>query len=189
MKLSTILGLTLACGVGFGALPSAAQSPISDSFTVRNAAGAIVAQVIATEADEVRLGPGNVYIIPNAGFVDPSQFGNFTTLFETAGNPNVLSDIFGIAAGIPGCLDDAGFCLAFSSDVDGVPFPFGASTTRNFFEDGGVFDATLYLSAAMRANGFTATFISDPDTVPEPGSLALIGIAAVALALRRKSRA
>jgi hypothetical protein len=48
------------------------------------------------------------------------------------------------------------------------------------------YDATLYLSAALQAAGYRATFQSD---VPEPASLALLSIGALAAFPRRKRSA
>lgn len=192
MKRTTVgagIGVALGCCLGLVALPSAALiPPNSDELIVRDATGAIFAQVSATEADELTNGPDFIYLIPNVA-VDVSQFGNFTSLFEIAGDPNSTGDVFGIAFGVPGCLTENTYCLVFASDVDGQTFPFGPGP-NNFFDNGGVFSATQYLSADLQGRGWTATFQSDGQpttpTLPEPGTLALMGIGAAVLGLRRK---
>ena len=146
---------------------------VSDSLTVFDPTGSIFAQVTATEADEITNGPGQVYIIPMAGLVDSTQFGNATTLFES-GNPSFSSDIFGIASLVAGCLDPNGLCLGFSSDTETLPQPFGTFPI-NLPEGNGVFDATMYLTPDFQAQGFTAQFVSDSE-VPAPPSLVLLGL-------------
>jgi hypothetical protein len=187
-KMKIALHLASACCFGFAALPATAGPLLpgqSDSLTVYDPSGAVVAQTIATEADEVANGNGFIYIIPLGGLVSTAMFGNPTTVYEDAANPNDLSDIFGIASGVPGCLDGRGLCLAFSSDIDGIPFAFGPFPD-NRFEASGVFDATRFLEERLIAQGFTAEFRSDVVTVPEPASASLIALGLMALAAWRK---
>ncbi len=157
------------------ALPLAAQttSPLSDWLRVWDPAGNLVGEATVTEAEEVANGPDFIYIIPDIP-VDETQFGNYTTLWE--GNPTNFSDVFGIAFGVPGCLHPDQLCLAFSSDVEGIPGGFtgvGPGPAGHFEELDVVYDATFYLHPALQAEGFRAGFFSD---VPEPGSLLLLGI-------------
>ena len=181
--------LIAAAALALAALPGSAQSVFSDSMTVRDGTGAIVEQVIVTEADEIAAGPGFIFMLKTA--VDPTQFSNYSTLYDDPSNVNSTGDIFGIADDGTGALK-----LAFASDIDGqdLSIIFGGAGPNAFLEVlGAAYDATLYLDPALQALGWTATFVSDgdvatPPPVAEPASLSLMGLAALGLwATRRRS--
>jgi hypothetical protein len=136
---------------------------ISDSLTVYSPTGVAVASVLAKENGE---NPNHVYIIPYTGIVNDQLYGDPTVLLDANGK---ASDIFGIYD------KDDKLYLAFSSDSDTEAVAFGP-TDRIFQEGQGVFDATLYLSPALQQDGYTATFVSDADAVPEPSTLVTLSI-------------
>lgn len=157
----------------------AQTSPVSDWMKVWDGSGQLVTSITVTEADEIRNGPGFIYQIDNVLVpVDVSQFGNYGVLEE---QPGVYSDIFGIAN------IGSDYHLSFSSDVDGVPFPYGPAHIV-LPETGIPVDVTMYLSPALRANGWTAQFWSDTEGVPDAGATAgLLGLALMGLGLLRRS--
>ena len=184
--LKGILAASLLLAVG--ATAHAQSSPISDSLTVYDPAGAVFAWVGITEAEE-EANPTNVKFINIPSLVDPNQFGNAITLIEPNGT---YSDIFGVYT--PNGTD---LFLAFSSDTEaaGTPFGGGGGNGQTFVDEGnGHHDATKYLNLDLQRLGYTAMFISDAanTSVPELDASALmsIGIAGLAgLSLRHRRRA
>ena len=106
-----------AFAVAFASVGEA--SVISDSLTVYDPTGAIFAQVSVTEDAE---DPHTIYFINIPDLVDPSQFGNPTSLLDPDGS---LSDVFGIIRS-PFA---EGRLLAFSSDSETIPADFGSTGT------------------------------------------------------------
>jgi PEP-CTERM motif len=177
MKLRILACSLLSVGaLMLAAFPAQAGLLPSDSMTVYDPTGAIFAQKVVFDANE---DPTVIYTVPGVP-IDPAQYGSATTLLEPNGS---YSDIFGVAK-VNGTL-----FLGFSSDTETTQTPYGPQGKFFLPEGNGVFDATMYLDTGLQAQGFKATFISDTDAVPEPASLALMGIGVLAFgAYRRVSR-
>lgn len=182
---STVSPLSVLAALLLGALPFSAQAAHSDDFTVWDAQRNIIEYVQISEADEIRNGPDFVYTLTTA--IDPSQFGNFTSLYDDPANPlTSIGDVFGIAQ-VGGSL-----MLAFSSDTD-TALPFGGVLVgaHNFWEGSqAAFDATMYLATNLQAAGWTAAFRSDNalNNIPEPASLGLLAFGAFGLLASRRRK-
>jgi hypothetical protein len=125
---------------------------------------------------------------------EPSQRGNATTVFESDGS---ISDVFGVVqpqAGGPffvGFISDTGTPLTSSPDLYA---PFGGTKGLAVTEtaaNGGAFDASFYV-LADHVTGFSATFQSDLEGVPEPSTFALLclgGLGLAGYAWRRRKQA
>ena len=159
-----------------------AQNGYSDTLTVFNPDGTVFASVSAKEEEEQN-DPKMIAFINIPGLADPNQ-PNATTLVEPDGS---YSDIFGVYS--PNGTD---VYLAFNSDTEDIQAPFGDQGSIFLHEGNGVHDATMYLSPGYRGEGFTATFVSDVENVPELDASALMGIGMAGLAgmsLRHRRRA
>ena len=169
------LGIVAAISLALAGNAMGQVAPISDSMTVYDPTGAVFAQTLAFEGNE---DPGHIYAL-SVG-VDASQFGFATYLSEGNG---LNSDIFGVCTtGAPSLQ----LCFASDSETQGVNFGNDPNFTT-FPEGNGIWDATRYLDPSLRAQGYTATFISDTE-VPEPASLLLMGTGLMGLARKIRSR-
>lgn len=157
----------------------AQSSPVSDWLKVWDGHGNLVAEVQATEADEIANGSSHIYSISSSLVpVDSSQFGNYTSVQEPGSTG--LSDIFGVAH------SGTDYYLAFQSDTDSsaLGVPANKITVQ---ETSSPVDATMYLSPSLRDAGYTAQFFSDVESVPDAGTTAgLLSLGLMGLGLLRK---
>jgi hypothetical protein len=89
-----------------------------------------------------------------------------------------LSDVVGISQALAGPV----LFLAFNSDNDTIPFPFGRVGTNIVPEGDGHIDVTSFLNPVLVTNGFTAQFFSDPE-VPEPATPGVLATGLLAIAV------
>ena len=172
-KLS-VSSATIAIVAFLSSAAAAAPAP-SDTMKVFDGAGNLVASASQDEASEIA---GTIVVTPIA--VDASQFGNATNLVEPS--TGLFSDVFGICT----CGQDGTLALGFASDTESTAVDFG-TFPLHFIEGARAYDATQYLDAGLRAQGYTAWFTSD--SVPEPASWAfmMLGLGGVGATLRRRS--
>jgi len=191
----------LAIGLLLGSAPATATSiTASDSLTVYDGSGAVLFSVSATE-DQEKDDPGRLfYISPK----DLSSFSDAANIFLCDPNGKI-SDEFGIFKLDDYSKDSKGsdgwswgsndqedqYVLGFISD----PADFDVKCDKTITcvpEATGVFpgNATLFLSDKLQDKGYTATFISDIEPVPEPATTGLFfGIAALGLCIWKRRTA
>jgi len=204
---SLVLALVLVLSVIASAAAKAA--PIqSDSLAIRGPNGSILFGIVVTDAQESACGTPSVNPITNgqplAGgclfAFNPLQIGGNLNL---EGRPTLvyepdgvtLSDVFGVW-----CFarDQNGTCTsgspAFVSEIPGQQIDISqlGDTSNDFVVvecgtcGGTAFDATQYLDPSVQ--GYSATFFSVNDQVPEPPTLPLLGLCIVGLAMIRIRR-
>src|ERR1035438_9768989 len=165
----------------------AGTAAISDSLTVYSPTSVIVGQVGVYDDGSIFgfhaacTGPtcGVTEDSPNIYYIDLSGLTNYTNTTPNTmllDSPSVGSDVFGQIN------LDAGFRLFFESNNGTVEF-LPNSSYLLVPEGNGYADATAYLTADLRASGYTAQFYSVPDAAaPEPGTLLFLACGLLALA-------
>ena len=182
-KSKAIFGASLALAMLSGA--GSAQACISDIMSIYDGAGKLVEQLVVTEADELTNGPNYIYTLKTA--VDTAKWGYATVLYDDQQNPNTsYGDIFGVVS------INGGYFLGFTSDVEDLPLPYAGDPNFTYLyeESQYSFDATQYLAQDLQRLGYRAEFLSDNSLnrlgeLPEPASLALLGLGFATLAFRR----
>lgn len=157
---------------------------LSDILAVYGPDGNIVNQVSVWESTE---DANTIYYIPDDTLANPSEWGDYTMLYENGGNANSgpWSDIIGVAN------EGGSYYLAFMSDTEASPVTGYSPVNGRAYEENpeGMetdVDVTYLLNPDLVAQGYTAKFIDDP--VPEPSTFALaaLGIAGLMICRRRK---
>ena len=129
-------------------------------------------------------------------YLNQNMWGDGKSTVVKEPEDNTVSDVFGVAR----FADGSGgytYALGFASDYSGMPLVdmFGAAPTSSVMEQYEAdpikwFDVTAYLDPNLIAQGYTAIFASSdllPGThIPEPVSLALVGLAGLASAFARR---
>jgi hypothetical protein len=197
MRLKTRLVLLVGAGVlALSALPQVAFGAFtfSDSMTVTDGNGIVLAQIKASEESEAS-DPQVLYLLDHT-VANIGQWGNATAVFEEVGGDTVISDVFGVARD-PNA--PTHYYLGFMSAAEGVSLDpvvvsawFGTvpNAVQETLANNGVFDASIYVDPSYNGPGGHATFWSP---VPEPttmiaGALLLLPFGASTLRMLRKNR-
>lgn len=182
LSVALVASWVLFCSPATGQI---VESPISDILTVYAPDGSIFAQVSAAENTEDAL---NFYALPSSVLVDHSQYSNYTMFYEQGGNATngPWSDFVGVI--IDNRTSANLWELAFASDVENslVSLVDVIPPATLVFEEtpGAPFDVTMYLDPTLRAEGYRATFVSDP--IPEPSTFLLLGAGLAGVGLFRR---
>jgi hypothetical protein len=191
------------CWLGFSIIIMAVTpiwaTELSDSLTIFDPTGTVVNQIQLFEDGSIlsvgpigqfQIGsvssggedPNTIHYINVQNLVNPSLYGRPINVLESG---TTLSDTVGISQALAGPV----LFLAFNSDNDTIPFPFGPVGTDIVPEGNGHIDVTLFLNPVLVTNGFTAQFFSDPE-VPEPASAGLLaaGLFITTFAARKRLR-
>ena len=203
-------GMVCLIGAGllaFSALPQVALGSLSDSMTVQDGNGNVLASLSISDQDEM-LYPNGVWMMGNNnGMADAAQWGHATAVYEE-GSTTIIGDIFGVVRDANSLVNDNfHYYLAFMSVPDTNPdYATWLATAENWFgaketwsyvtetaQNGGLFDASKYVDPGFAGGTQSATFWSTV-VVPEPttmiaGALLLLPFGASALRILRKNRA
>jgi hypothetical protein len=170
----SVFGVTAAHAQSATSCPGGSDPNASDCLQFFNPDGSQLSLLAITEQDELDF-PGNMWsisILPT----NPDFLGKWIGLIEPG--TDALSDIVGVP--------NNGTVAFISDAADFTQF----TNVSTFAETASPLDVSILLSAGARADGFTASFQSDLNAVPEPSTWAmmLLGFAGLGYAGYRRAR-
>jgi hypothetical protein len=175
----SIFGVTAAHAQSATSCPGGSEPNASDCLQILNPDGSQLSLLAITEQDELD-NPGKVWMIGGVIGTNPDRLNEWIEVFQP-GAGAFVSDAVGVISTAGG-----GTALAFISDAADFS---GLSFFRSVLETSSPIDVSELLSPEARTSGFTVSFQSDLNAVPEPSTWAMMALGFVGLAFAGWRRA